>query len=104
MPTIYVYDVGIYWCVPFIPLFLFRFYNHNSSFVHGGIDGAKEGEAVYGQQDIHQKIMQLNFRDCHAKIRKVDSHETLANGVVVQVSTYCSVVEPSPPPPPPATE
>lgn len=30
--------------------------------------------------------MQLNFRDCHAKIRQVDSHETLANGVVVQVS------------------
>ena len=29
---------------------------------------------------------QLNFRDCHAKIRQVDSHETLANGVVVQVS------------------
>merc|ERR1719232_1234954 len=30
--------------------------------------------------------MTLNFRDCHAKIRQVDSHETLANGVVVQVS------------------
>ena len=64
-----------------------RFYSHNSSFVHGGLDnGGKEAEAVYGQQDIHQKIMQLNFRDCHAKIRQVDSHETLANGVVVQVS------------------
>lgn len=62
-----------------------------------------EAAAVYGQQEIHQKIMQvvatsttsgnsceritfqLNFRDCHAKIRQVDSHETLANGVVVQV-------------------
>ena len=31
----------------------------------------KEAEAVYGQQDIHQKKMQLNFRDCHAKIRQV---------------------------------
>ena len=41
---------------------------------------------MFGQQEIHQKIMQLNFRDCHAKIRQVDSHETLANGVVVQVS------------------
>jgi len=69
------------------PLHLHRFYSHNSSFVHGGLDnGGKEAEAVYGQQDIHQKIMQLNFRDCHAKIRQVDSHETLANGVVVQVS------------------
>ena len=59
---------------------------------------------MFGQQEIHQKIMTLNFRDCHAKIRQVrrnmsiiqgnelhlnlqvDSHETLANGVVVQVS------------------
>jgi len=68
------------------PLHLHRFYSHNSSFVHGGLDNGKEAEAVYGQQDIHQKIMQLNFRDCHAKIRQVDSHETLASGVVVQVS------------------
>ena len=67
-------------------IFFLRFYSHNSSFVHGGLDNGKEAEAVYGQQDIHQKIMQLNFRDCHAKIRQVDSHETLANGVVVQVS------------------
>ena len=41
---------------------------------------------MFGQHEIHQKIMTLNFRDCHAKIRQVDSHETLANGVVVQVS------------------
>lgn len=68
------------------PLHLHRFYSHNSSFVHGGLDNGKEAEAVFGQQEIHQKIMQLNFRDCHAKIRQVDSHETLANGVVVQVS------------------
>ena len=27
----------------------------------------------------------LNFRDCHAKIRQVDSLETLERGVVVQV-------------------
>ncbi len=30
--------------------------------------------------------MQLNFRDCHAKIRQVDAHSTLGSGVVVQVS------------------
>ena len=63
-----------------------RFYSHNSSFIHGGLDNGRDAEAVFGQQDIHQKIMTLNFRDCHAKIRQVDSHETLANGVVVQVS------------------
>jgi hypothetical protein len=42
---------------------------------------------VFGQQEIHQKIKQLNFRDCHAKILHVDSCETLGNGVVVQVAT-----------------
>jgi len=68
------------------PLHLHRFYNAQSSFVHGGIDSATEAEVVRGQQEIHQKIVQLNFKDCHAKIRKVDSHKTLAEGVVVQVS------------------
>ena len=28
---------------------------------------------------------QLNFNDCKAKIRQVDAHSTLGNGVVVQV-------------------
>ena len=49
-----------------------RFYSHNSSFVHGGLaDNGRDAEAVFGQQEIHQKIMTLNFRDCHAKIRQV---------------------------------
>ena len=50
------------------PLHLHRFYSHNSSFVHGGLEN---NEPVFGQQEIHQKIMTLNFRDCHAKIRQV---------------------------------
>jgi len=36
-------------------------------------------------QAIHKKIMSLNFRDCHAKIRQVDSQATIDNAVVVQV-------------------
>ena len=53
----------------------FRFYSHNSSFVHGGLaENGREAEAVFGQQEIHQKIMTLNFRDCHAKIRQVNRH------------------------------
>lgn len=39
-----------------------------------------------GQKQIHNKIQQLNFRDCHAKITQVDSQSTLGNGVVVQVT------------------
>ena len=72
------------------PLLLHRFYNNDSSFVHDGglTENGREPEAVYGQKQIHQKIMTLNYRDCHAKIRQVDSHETLANGVVVQVRIY----------------
>ncbi|XP_035210204.1 ras GTPase-activating protein-binding protein 2-like isoform X1 [Stegodyphus dumicola] len=76
------------------PLHLHRFYNNDSSFLHGGLDRpGQETRPVVGQQvtligrkDIHERIMQLNFRDCHAKIRQVDSQETLNDGVVVQVS------------------
>ena len=36
-------------------------------------------------QEIHKKVMALSFRDCHTKIRHVDAHATLTEGVVVQV-------------------
>lgn len=64
----------------------FRFYNNQSSFVHGGLDPNRETTPMIGQKQIHQKIQQLNFRDCHAKITQVDSQGTLGNGVVVQVT------------------
>lgn len=41
---------------------------------------------MIGQKQIHLKIQQLNFEDCHAKITQVDSQATLGNGVVVQVT------------------
>ncbi|XP_013774350.1 ras GTPase-activating protein-binding protein 1-like [Limulus polyphemus] len=69
------------------PIYLHRFYSHNSSFVHGALDNpGQESKPVVGQQAIHQKIMQLKFGDCRAKILQVDSHETLGDGVVVQVT------------------
>ncbi|XP_015181642.1 PREDICTED: ras GTPase-activating protein-binding protein 2 isoform X1 [Polistes dominula] len=68
------------------PAHLHRFYNQHSSFVHGGLDSNRESTPAVGQKQIHQKIQQLNFRDCHAKISQVDSQLTLENGVVVQVS------------------
>jgi len=68
------------------PDYLHRFYGKNSSYVHGGLDPhGKAVEAVYGQSEIHKKVMALSFRDCHTKIRHVDAHATLAEGVVVQV-------------------
>ncbi|CAG7815018.1 unnamed protein product [Allacma fusca] len=66
------------------PLYLHRFYSDDSSFVHGV--SARDSKVVYGQQEIHKRIQSLNFRNCHAKIRQVDSHETLGNGVVIQVT------------------
>lgn len=37
-------------------------------------------------QAIYSKIKDLNFHDCHTKIRQVDSHSTVGGGVVVQVT------------------
>lgn len=48
------------------PNFLYRFYSNNSSFIHGGRNG--DDTAVTGQANIHQRINELNFRDCRAKI------------------------------------
>ncbi|XP_026573073.1 ras GTPase-activating protein-binding protein 2 isoform X2 [Pseudonaja textilis] len=68
------------------PDFLHRFYGRNSSYVHGGLDAnGKPLEAVYGQADIHKKVMSLQFSECRTKIRHVDAHATLNDGVVVQV-------------------
>ncbi|XP_057206068.1 ras GTPase-activating protein-binding protein 1 isoform X2 [Triplophysa rosa] len=68
------------------PDYLHRFYGKNSSYVHGGLDSnGKHAEAVFGQSEIHKKVMALSFRDCHTKIRHVDAHATLNEGVVVQV-------------------
>ncbi|XP_077286319.1 ras GTPase-activating protein-binding protein 2 [Arctopsyche grandis] len=69
------------------PIHLHRFYNNMSSFIHGGLDASdRDAEPVIGQKEIHNRIQQLNFRDCHAKISQVDSQATLGNGVVVQVT------------------
>uniref|UniRef100_A0A8C9TSB4 G3BP stress granule assembly factor 2 n=1 Tax=Scleropages formosus TaxID=113540 RepID=A0A8C9TSB4_SCLFO len=68
------------------PDFLHRFYGRHSSYVHGGLDAnGKPAEAVYGQAEIHKKVMSLQFSECHTKIRHVDAHATLSDGVVVQV-------------------
>ncbi|XP_054167999.1 ras GTPase-activating protein-binding protein 2-like [Oppia nitens] len=69
------------------PQLLHRFYSDDSSFVNGGLDRPGEVSVpVYGQENIYKKIMSLNFKDCHAKIRQVDSMETIGKGVVIQVS------------------
>jgi Ras GTPase-activating protein-binding protein 1 len=36
--------------------------------------------------------MSLNFKDCHAKIRQVDSQATIDNAVVVQVGSALTLL------------
>ncbi|CAF0970800.1 unnamed protein product [Adineta ricciae] len=69
------------------PHMLHRFYSTDSTFIHGGVDrpGCVEQPAV-GPENISQRINDLNLRECHAKIRQVDSHPTIGDGVVVQVT------------------
>lgn len=69
------------------PELLHRFYSSGSMFVHGGVDRLGQSEEpVVGQLEIDKKIRQLNFKDCHTKIRQVDSQLTVGSGVVVQVT------------------
>lgn len=69
------------------PGLLHRFYSTDSTFIHGGVDrpGSVEQPAV-GPENISKRIQELELRDCHAKIRQVDSHPTIGSGVVVQVT------------------
>ncbi len=69
------------------PHMLHRFYSSGSTFIHGGVDrpGHVE-EPLIGQVEINKKIQQLSFKDCHTKIRQVDSQATIENAVVVQVT------------------
>ena len=48
------------------PLYLHRFYSEDSSFVHD------DSKAVYGQGNIRERIQQLNFCNCVAKILQVN--------------------------------
>ena len=43
-------------------------------------------------QAIHEKIESLDLNQVHAKIKQVDSHSTLGNGIVIQVSLCMQVL------------
>lgn len=68
------------------PSQLHRFYTKESKLTHGGTPNAKCDEAITGQEAISEKIRELNYLDTYAKIRSVDSHPTLGQGVVIQVT------------------
>ncbi|KAE9539388.1 hypothetical protein AGLY_004640 [Aphis glycines] len=69
------------------PHYMHRFYSSDSYFVHGGLEPySRDMTPSIGQKEIHKRVQELNFRDCHAKILQVDSQNTLGNGVVVHVT------------------
>uniref|UniRef100_A0A8C6H887 NTF2 domain-containing protein n=1 Tax=Mus spicilegus TaxID=10103 RepID=A0A8C6H887_MUSSI len=73
------------------PDMLHRFYGKNSSYAHRGLDSnGKPADAVYGQKEIHRKVMSQNFTNYHTKIHHVDAHATLNDRVVVQVMVLLS--------------
>ncbi|KTW27620.1 hypothetical protein T552_02062 [Pneumocystis carinii B80] len=65
------------------PRRLHCFYTKKSTFVHGN-----EGEVVKpcsGQQEIHEKILELGFSDCKVLVSNVDSQASASGGIVIQV-------------------
>ncbi|KAK2094708.1 Ras GTPase-activating protein-binding protein 1 [Saguinus oedipus] len=65
---------------------LHRFYGRILLMSMGDLDSnGKPADAIYGQKEIHRKVMSQNFTNCHTKIRHVDAHATLNDGMVVQV-------------------
>lgn len=58
---------------------VFRFYSHESFFVHD------QEAPVQGQQRIQKAIEQLGFEECKARIYTVNGTATMNSGLVVQV-------------------
>lgn len=55
--------------------------------MHGGLEPySRDMTPSIGQKEIHKRVQELKFHDCHAKILQVDSQNTLGNGVVVHVT------------------
>lgn len=72
------------------PDMLYRFYGEkNSPYVHGRLDSnGKPADEVYGQKEIHRKVMSQNFTSRHTKIHHVHAHATLNDSGMVQVLDY----------------
>ncbi|KAL1413477.1 hypothetical protein Q8F55_001251 [Vanrija albida] len=59
------------------------FYNKRSTFVHG-----EEGEdttPALGQQEIHERIVNLGFDQCKVYINSIDSQSSAGGGILIQV-------------------
>ncbi|ORX55074.1 NTF2-domain-containing protein [Hesseltinella vesiculosa] len=88
-PTTAPQDVGLLFVREYYtflnkkPHRLHAFYSKDSYFVRGD-----EGETVktfHGQEDIRQKIEELNFEDCKVLVTQVDSQASSNGGILIQV-------------------
>ncbi|KAI8810476.1 hypothetical protein BJ742DRAFT_737359 [Cladochytrium replicatum] len=65
------------------PKRLHQFYNKSSFFLHGYESEAER--TCHGQQEIHDRILELDFEDCKVLVSNVDSQASLKGGIIVQV-------------------
>ncbi|KAF8950025.1 hypothetical protein BGZ46_004791, partial [Entomortierella lignicola] len=69
------------------PARLHCFYNKNSTMSHGY--QGDETHVSYGQQasldDIHARILDLDFEDCKVLVSNVDSQSSMNGGIMIQV-------------------
>ncbi|KAI8052379.1 hypothetical protein BDF22DRAFT_655903 [Syncephalis plumigaleata] len=88
-PTAEAYEIGWMFVQQYYtflnkePGRLHCFYTKKSKMVHGN-----EGETVntlQGQKEIHDKITELGFDDCHVLVSNVDSMASLDGGIIIQV-------------------
>lgn len=63
---------------------LHRFYTKRSTFCHA-TEGDIDPPEYYGQQDIHNKIMSLGFRDPKAFVHHISAQSSEAGGILIQV-------------------
>ncbi|TRM63660.1 hypothetical protein BD626DRAFT_494985 [Schizophyllum amplum] len=59
------------------------FYTKRSTFIHG--TEGEDGKACHGQQEIHQKITSIGFKDCKVFIHSVDAQSSADGGIIIQV-------------------
>ncbi|EGG12063.1 uncharacterized protein MELLADRAFT_76555 [Melampsora larici-populina 98AG31] len=65
------------------PSRLHCFYTKRSTLIHS--TEGEEATPCFGQQEIHDKFMSLNFDDCKVFVSNVDSQSSADGGIIVQV-------------------
>ncbi|KAH9823238.1 hypothetical protein DFH28DRAFT_1078288 [Melampsora americana] len=65
------------------PSRLHCFYTKRSTLIHS--TEGEEATPCFGQQEIHNKFMSLNFDDCKVFVSNVDSQSSADGGIIVQV-------------------